>query len=34
MRYKRKKNKTEKPMEHTFMPKRMGCAQGRKNAKK
>jgi len=34
MRYRRKKqSKTDKkPMECAFMLKRMGCAQGRKNA--
>jgi len=34
MRYKTKgKAKQEKTMERAFMLKRMGCAQGRKNAK-
>ena len=35
MRYKRKKNKAKqkKNMECAFMLKRMGCAQGRKNAR-
>jgi len=33
MRYKRKQSKTEK-MDCTFIPKRKGCAQERKQAKK
>jgi len=35
MRYKRKKKaKQKKTMEYAFMPKSMGCAQGRKKCEK
>jgi len=34
MRYKRKTKQNRKKMEHTFMPKKRGCARERKKTKK